>query len=79
LEVTKRERLENLERLERLERLEHPERLERLERLEHLEHLRHQQIRRAVSGYILAKRIYPCESALNYDQHRRRSLAHLHL
>ena len=37
------------------------EHLERLERLEHLEHLRQHQkkSRRGISGYILAKRIYP--------------------
>ncbi|MGP8104952.1 MAG: hypothetical protein ACLQLE_03610 [Desulfobaccales bacterium] len=45
-------------RLERLGRLEH---LERLERLDHLERLRQNQKknRRGISGYILAKRIYP--------------------
>jgi hypothetical protein len=77
--VTKRERLENLERLEPVEHLEHPERLERLVRLVRLERLRHHQIRRAAEGYILAKRIYPYKSALNYDQHWCQSMLHLHL
>jgi hypothetical protein len=53
-----RERRDNLERLVRLENPEHLVRLVRLVRLEHLH--RHQiKIRRGISGYILAERIYP--------------------
>ena len=61
------ERLEHLEHLrqhrrrEPLEKLEHQERPERLVLLEHLVPLRQHQkkSRRGITGYILAKRIYP--------------------
>ena len=66
----RREHLEHLAHLERLApleqrrraRLEHPEHLERLGLLGQLEHLGHrrQNINRGgLSGYVLAKRIYP--------------------
>ena len=61
----RRQRLEHLERLERLrqqrrrEHLERPEHLEHPERPERPEHLRQKKNRRGISGYILAKRIYP--------------------
>jgi hypothetical protein len=79
----RREHLERLERLEHLEPLEHLrqhrrrvpleklERPERPERLEHPERLRQHQkkSRRGISGYILAKRIYPksMEEEVDYE------------
>jgi hypothetical protein len=57
----RQERREHQERRERQERREHQERRERQERLAHLENLHRlrKKIRHGISGYILAKRIYP--------------------
>ena len=53
---------------------ENLEQLERLEQLEQLEQLRHHQIdiRRGISGYIIAKRIYPksMKEGVDYESYR---------
>jgi hypothetical protein len=61
LQHRRREHLEHLEQLERPEHLRRHRKRENPEHLEHLEHLRQHQenSRHGISGYILAKRIYP--------------------